>query len=77
MSHAPGGLGVLEFVFLSAMPDAPQANVVAALLVFRLLYLILPLMFALIVVVDYERKRWRAPAAIRGADPHGLGNPDQ
>jgi glycosyltransferase 2 family protein len=77
VSHAPGGLGVLEFIFLKAMPDAPQANVVAALLVFRLLYLILPLMFALIVVVDYERKRWRAPAAIRGADPHGLGNPDQ
>jgi glycosyltransferase 2 family protein len=62
VSHAPGGLGVLEFTFLQAMPDAPQANVVAALLVFRLLYLILPLMFALIVVLDYERKRWRGPA---------------
>src|SRR5579872_6697411 len=37
LSHAPGGLGVLEFTFLRAMPDAPQANVVAALLVFRLL----------------------------------------
>jgi uncharacterized membrane protein YbhN (UPF0104 family) len=60
ISHAPGGLGVLEFTFLQAMPDAPQANVVAALLVFRLLYLILPLMFALIVVLDYERKRWQA-----------------
>ena len=74
MSHAPGGLGVLEFTFLKAMPDAPQANVVAALLVFRLLYLILPLMFALIVVLDYERKRWRAPAAMRGVDPDGPGN---
>ena len=39
ISHAPGGLGVLEFAFLKAMPDAPQANVLAALLVFRLLYL--------------------------------------
>ena len=77
MSHAPGGLGVLEFTFLHAMPDAPQANVVAALLVFRLLYLILPLMFALIVVLDYERKRWRAPAAARGVDPDGPGNLDQ
>ena len=66
ISHAPGGLGVLEFTFLKAMPDAPQANVVAALLVFRLLYLILPLMFALIVVLDYERKRWRTPVASRG-----------
>jgi len=61
---------------LRAMPDVPQANVVAALLVFRLLYLILPLVFALIVVLDYERKRWRAPAAARGGDPDGPGNPD-
>ena len=61
VSHAPGGLGVLEFTFVEAMPDAPKANVVAALLVFRFLYLILPLIFALVVVLDYERKRWRAP----------------
>jgi uncharacterized membrane protein YbhN (UPF0104 family) len=77
MSHAPGGLGVLEFTFLMAMPDAPQANVVAALLVFRLLYLILPLMFALIVVLDYERKRWRTPAAMRGVGHDGLNDLDQ
>jgi hypothetical protein len=76
ISHAPGGLGVLEFTFLKAMPDAPQANVVAALLVFRLLYLILPLVFALIVVLDYERRRWRAPAATRGVGPDGPGNLD-
>ena len=68
---------MLEVTFLRAMPDAPQANVVAALLVFRLLYLILPLIFALIVVSDYERKRWRTPAAMRGVDPDGLGNLDQ
>jgi uncharacterized membrane protein YbhN (UPF0104 family) len=77
ISHAPGGLGVLEFAFLRAMPDAPQANVVAALLVFRLLYLILPLTFALIVVLDYERRRWRAPPTMRGVDPDGLANLDQ
>ena len=77
ISHAPGGLGVLEFTFLHAMPDVPQANVVAALLVFRLLYLILPLMFALIVVADYERKRWRRRVATRGVDPDGLGDIDR
>lgn len=75
ISHAPGGLGVLEITFLRAMPDVPQANVVAALLVFRLLYLILPLMFALVVVLDYERRRWRAPDARRGGDPDG--HPDR
>ena len=76
ISHAPGGLGVLEFTFLKAMPDAPQANVVAALLVFRLLYLIVPLLFALIVVLDYERRRWRAPVATGGVGPDGSGNLD-
>jgi uncharacterized membrane protein YbhN (UPF0104 family) len=39
------------------MPDAPPANVLAALLVFRLLYLILPLLFSLVVVVVFERER--------------------
>ena len=57
ISHAPGGLGVLEYAFLKAMPDAPPANVLAALLVFRLLYLILPLLFSLVVVVAFERER--------------------
>ncbi len=77
MSHAPGGLGVLEFTFVEAMPDAPQPNVVAALLVFRLLYLILPLMFALVVVLNYERKRLRAPAAIGQANANGLADLDR
>ncbi|MGD1036640.1 MAG: YbhN family protein [Roseiarcus sp.] len=57
VSHAPGGLGVLEYSFLKAMPDAPRANVLAALLVFRLLYLIVPLLFSLVVVVVFERER--------------------
>jgi uncharacterized membrane protein YbhN (UPF0104 family) len=39
------------------MPDAPPASVLAALLVFRLLYLILPLLFSLFVVVAFERER--------------------
>jgi uncharacterized membrane protein YbhN (UPF0104 family) len=57
VSHAPGGLGVLELAFVKAMPDTPHADLVAALLAFRLLYLILPLVFALVVVVLFERGR--------------------
>ena len=68
---------MLEFTFVEAMPDAPQANVVAALLVFRLLYLILPLMFALVVVLNYERKRLRRPAATGGADADGVADLDR
>jgi glycosyltransferase 2 family protein len=74
VSHAPGGLGVLEISFLEGMPDAPQANVVAALLVFRLLYLILPFVFALGVVIAFERHRWRAPRVLRGT--HAVGDHD-
>jgi len=57
LSHAPGGLGVLEYVFLKAMPGLPSAKVVAALIVFRVLYLIVPLIFAIAVVILFERSR--------------------
>jgi uncharacterized membrane protein YbhN (UPF0104 family) len=57
LSNAPGGLGVLEFVFLTAMPDIAAAQVIAALLVFRLLYLIVPLAFASVVVIVFERQK--------------------
>jgi uncharacterized membrane protein YbhN (UPF0104 family) len=57
VSHAPGGLGVLELVFVKAMPDAPLPAVLAALIVFRLLYLIIPLAFAIVMVIIFERGR--------------------
>ena len=57
LSHAPGGLGVLELVFVNAMPQVPKADVVAALLVFRLLYLIIPLILGIVAVIVFERSR--------------------
>jgi uncharacterized membrane protein YbhN (UPF0104 family) len=59
VSNAPGGLGVLEFSFISAMHGVPRPGVVAALLVFRLLYLILPLIFSIGVVIAFERDNIR------------------
>jgi len=76
VSHAPGGLGVLEITFLEGMPDMPQANVVAALLVFRLLYVMLPFIFALGVVLVFERDRWRAMVHFGGGRPHAVGDRD-
>ncbi len=66
LSHAPGGLGVLEFSFINALPEAPKAEIVAALLVFRLLYLVLPLIFALVVVALFERANIAALLRPRG-----------
>ncbi len=57
VSHAPGGLGVFELLFIKLTPDVARVKVLAALLVWRLFYLIVPLLFALIVVVVFERGR--------------------
>jgi uncharacterized membrane protein YbhN (UPF0104 family) len=75
VSHAPGGLGVLELVFVAMMPDVPKADVIAALLIFRLCYLILPFAMSIVVVLMFERARlataWRErmPATIPPVPP--------
>lgn len=57
LSHAPGGLGVLEVIFVSALPEADPADVLAALVVFRIFYLLVPLAIALVVVLIFERSQ--------------------
>jgi uncharacterized membrane protein YbhN (UPF0104 family) len=55
LSHAPGGLGVLEVTFLAALHEMDPNDVLAALIVFRLLYLLIPFGVALVVVLLFER----------------------
>ena len=64
MSHAPGGLGVFEFVALAGLSDMNKVSVLAALVVFRLCYLIIPLIIAIIVVVIFERGQLRAEVPV-------------
>ncbi|MCX8999005.1 lysylphosphatidylglycerol synthase domain-containing protein [Rhizobiaceae bacterium BDR2-2] len=67
ISHAPGGLGVLELVFVMGLPDMDPADVVVALLVFRLFYLIIPFIGALFVILFFERSQFTAkPTAAAG-----------
>jgi glycosyltransferase 2 family protein len=49
VSHAPGGVGVFEAVMLGAVPAPSQEALLAALLLFRAIYFLLP--FALAVVL--------------------------
>lgn len=58
ISHAPGGLGVLELAFLTGLPDMDQADVLAALIVFRLLYLIVPFVLSLVTILLFERAQY-------------------
>ena len=64
LSHAPGGLGVLELVFVTALPATPKPDVLAALLVFRLLYFLIPLAFGIVAVVLFEKARLARPVPV-------------
>lgn len=56
-SHVPGGIGVTEAVFASQLGDRlPEAEVIAAVLVFRAVYYLIPLIIALGVYACLEWK---------------------
>ena len=57
LSHAPGGLGVLEIAFIAGLSEMDPVDVIAALLIFRLLYLLVPLVIALFIVLGFERRQ--------------------
>ena len=59
VSNAPGGLGVFDVLFINALqsPDLPRTKVLAAVLMFRLFYLLIPLAFAILVVILFERRQ--------------------
>lgn len=62
LSTAPGGLGVLELVFVNGLPEMDQSDVLAALIVFRILYLIIPFALSLIFVLVFEKRSLREAA---------------
>ncbi len=55
-SQVPGGIGVFETVFLVALPDGvDKANIFGALLVYRIIYYVLPLIGMGSLFFIYER----------------------
>ncbi len=69
LSQVPGGVGVMEAVFLAIMPGVPATAVVAALLVWRICYLIAPLLMSLPVIIAFEHSQL-------GRGPEGAPAPD-
>ena len=45
--------------FLAALPEIPAADVLAALIVFRVFYLLLPFALSLLVVLGFEWSQWK------------------
>ncbi len=64
LSQVPGGVGVMEAVFLAVMPGVPAPAVFAALLIWRLFYLILPLVISLPIVIAFERAQLKRSTRI-------------
>lgn len=59
ISHVPGGVGVFETVLIAALPGATDMQeIAAALLLFRVIYYLLPFCLALAMLSAFEA--WRA-----------------
>lgn len=67
VSHAPGGLGVLEATILLGLGAGTRPDVVAALVLFRLIYYVLPLALGVLALLGFEIRRIRraVPVAAR------------
>ncbi|MCI0468313.1 MAG: UPF0104 family protein [Beijerinckiaceae bacterium] len=68
-SNAPGGLGVFEWFFISAMPEMAKTHVLAALLAFRVSYLLIPFFLSIFVVIAFERNRLKDAFVHEGSHP--------
>ena len=55
-SQVPGGLGVFEVMFSNLLPDddANQATIFAILVLYRIIYYLLPLMISGVALFIYE-----------------------
>ncbi len=75
LSHVPGGVGVFEAILLAAFADQlGAAPLAAALLLYRLIYVVLPLLLACVLLLASEARRFIvARQAIKAAS--GLAAP--
>ncbi|BBD97145.1 bifunctional lysylphosphatidylglycerol flippase/synthetase MprF [Sphingobium amiense] len=63
VTHVPGGVGVFEAVMIAALPGTGQPELLAALLAYRLIYYIAPLLVAIAIILVQEGWRRREPIA--------------
>ena len=54
LTHVPGGMGVLEVILMNLTHGIPSQNVFAAILAFRVIYYLLPLLIVAILLGAYE-----------------------
>ena len=69
-SNAPGGIGVFEAAMLKAVPVASEEALLASLVLFRVIYYLVPFLFALALLGAHESfRRWNSlREAMRGSE---------
>ncbi|MET3725644.1 bifunctional lysylphosphatidylglycerol flippase/synthetase MprF [Sphingomonas trueperi] len=72
VTHVPGGIGVFEAVMLALVPIG-RSDLFAALLLYRVLYYLLPLLVAGGLLVSIEGRRLRHPIATGLGVAHRIG----
>ena len=68
-SHAPGSLGVFDAAMLVALPDVGREELVAALIIYRVLYFMIPFVIALLIMAYWETTLFLASAGRRDGKP--------
>ncbi len=68
-SHIPAGAGVFEVAVLALVPSVGRTAVVAALVMFRLVYYVLPLVLAIVAAAVAELSRARGTRALGASVP--------
>jgi phosphatidylglycerol lysyltransferase len=69
VSHVPAGLGVFEATLLLLLPHVPPGKLLGAVIVYRTIFEILPLLVGAALWIGYEGRRVRARAMASRAHP--------
>lgn len=59
LTHVPGGVGVFELVIIHLSHTTHEQMVFAAVLLFRIIYFIIPLLAAAVLLAVYEARQSR------------------
>jgi glycosyltransferase 2 family protein len=68
-SHAPGSLGVFDAAMLVALPDVGKEELVAALIIYRVFYFMIPFVIALLIMAYWELTLFLGSTWRRGGEP--------
>jgi len=61
VSHVPGGVGIFEAVMIATLPHIDRSGLLAALIAYRAIYYLIPLLLGVAAVALHEGNSWRHP----------------